>query len=535
MSSTNLDTWQIIQALRSMQHNISVQPEFSGQMEQIKRLLKNDRTGLVSTILDYKIHSGTTSYKIETINPTLNKNLEKWQKSILNKDINIDIPRGLRELSVEYFRERWTSSFVGLRIKWEDVDFGVDGVWNFPTVMWVVDGSAIKTEPNTSLDSRTYTLKTSEGQKPLVNKPNETIIIRKPYAAWYDNYPTPFLVKRGVLFNALLKEAIVNKQADIITQIIPYLFQLKAGSDKLAELQMLGNAKEQMKELKEQLMKSLSEYDTTGEIGKLITTLRYDVNMEHLIPDFVKIFNDESTKAVDKNILAGMGMIEITGFSNTRQEAILNPQVLVQEVKDAVSDWASILEEVMYQLLERNSKNHKILAKSDIRVVPGKIKGFITSDMRSMLRNLYDKGLLSKQTAIEDIGELDFEVEVERRNKETERGLNEKLYPPVTINLEQNENVNPDDVPDDRKPGSPEANNFKSERDEVIAPFNTVDELPESVKNSLPVPAQVIFLRVVNQALENGKSEEDAFKLAWGVVKKTYREPKGNEKKWQKK
>lgn len=532
----SVDLFKVIQALRQLRHNISVPFSFADQMELLTTTIyKNDKTGIVGTVIDFMCHSANVPLSIETKNDTLDSNLSQWQKYYLNKDINIDIPRGLRELSSQYFIERWKSSFIALNVQWDTIDFGLNGKWIMPVRMWLADGASIVVDASdSSLANRKYFLD-RERTKPLITNRDKSVLIRKPFDSWYCNYPVPYLVKRGVLFNALLKNAIIDKQADIIQQIIPYLLLLKSGSDKLAELNMLASESE-MKELKDSIINAVKNYDTTGELGKLLAPLSYDVNVEHLIPDLTKIFNPNILQASDKNILAGLGMIEVEGFSKNRQETILNPKILVEEVKDAVADWVSMLEEVMYQMLERNKSKFPRLAANEIRIVPGLIKSFLTQEMKDMIRGLYDRGLISKQNFVEDVAEFDFEVQVERRTKETERNLDKTLYPPVVQNYEQyaqpTDNNNLENQ--DKKPGSPESKNFKNaEQEFVIAPYQTIDELPESVKKALPVGAQLIFLRAFNSAIKQGHKEEDAFKIAWGAVERVYE--KNSDGKWVKK
>ena len=99
---TSLDLYRELKSLGRA--NINVKKTFPDQVEQIDVLLSNDKTGLVSTVLDFMIHSATVNLKIETKNPTLNDALQKWQKTVLNRNISIDIPGGLRALSTENYR-----------------------------------------------------------------------------------------------------------------------------------------------------------------------------------------------------------------------------------------------------------------------------------------------------------------------------------------------------------------------------------------------------------------------------------------------
>lgn len=50
-------------------------------------------------------------------------------------------------------------------------------------------------------------------------------------------------------------------------------------------------------------------------------------------------------------------------------------------------------------------------------------------------------------------------------------------------------------------------------------PYQNNSQLPEGVKNSLPAEAQTIWRNAFNSAIGQGKSEEDAVKIAWGAVK----------------
>lgn len=539
---------KIVNALRSLRTNINVPFRFHDRMDKIKLLTSNDKTGMVNTVLDFMVHSATVPMKIETQNKNLDKYLSQWQKTVLNKKVSIDVPRGLREVSTEYYRERLFSSFIVLNIKWGNVNLPDGSSFEVPTRMWFTDGSSIYVDGDISaLNTKQYFIgqKSSSNRKQLKNTTNGSVLIRKPFNSLYDVYPTPFLVKRGILFNALLKEAIITKQADVIEAVIPYLLLLRAGTDKLAELEMLAG-EEELKALKDTIVKATEEHDVTGDLGKLIASLNYDVNVEHLIPDLTKIFNSSITNATDKNLLAGLGLIELQGFSSNRQETMLNPKVLIEEVKDSVLDWASLLEEVMYEMLERNKRQHPKVANNEIRVVPGKIKAFVTDDMRAMLRSIYDRGIISKQTGAEEIAEVDFEVEIERRNKEQERELDKKMKPPIIQNLEQFEEPNLEDQ--DKKPGTPEADNFnnailqnfsgkknkqqiKKHSDiNITASFDTIDDLPDNVKNILPIPGQIIFLSAFNSAFDSGKSEEDSIRISWLALAEKFKKDKNG--KW---
>jgi cation transport regulator len=64
-------------------------------------------------------------------------------------------------------------------------------------------------------------------------------------------------------------------------------------------------------------------------------------------------------------------------------------------------------------------------------------------------------------------------------------------------------------------------------------PYPQLEDLPESIKNHLPKHAQEIFRAAFNNALEEYKEEEAAFKVAWSAVKRDYK--KGEDGNWHKK
>ncbi|WP_455662622.1 ChaB family protein [Pradoshia sp.] len=53
-------------------------------------------------------------------------------------------------------------------------------------------------------------------------------------------------------------------------------------------------------------------------------------------------------------------------------------------------------------------------------------------------------------------------------------------------------------------------------------PYQTKQDLPESVRDSLPSHAQEIFKEAFNSASKEYNEEETAFKVAWSAVKKKY-------------
>ena len=73
-------------------------------------------------------------------------------------------------------------------------------------------------------------------------------------------------------------------------------------------------------------------------------------------------------------------------------------------------------------------------------------------------------------------------------------------------------------------------------------PYDSISELPDSVKDNLPKHAKEIYKEAFNSAWDQYKDSEDrkgdasreetAHKVAWNAVKKEYKKDDG---KWQKK
>ena len=114
--------------------------------------------------------------------------------------------------------------------KWENIN----GI-NVPTKMFFVDGGSVyskelkDTDKNIDLIGYEYFL----GQE-KEDRLNKGVIITKPYGRWFDEYPNPYLIKRGIYHNWKIIESLKKRETEVLEQIIPYLFLIKSGTEKLA-------------------------------------------------------------------------------------------------------------------------------------------------------------------------------------------------------------------------------------------------------------------------------------------------------------
>ena len=412
---------------------ISVPVDFAHRQEKIVELLDNDYTGIVKTIVEFMISTGSVNMNFVTDNTNLTKALQDWANHKLNAKISLDIPSGLKALTTQYMRERWTSSFIVLNILWGEIN----GL-TLPSKMWFSDGGqVIVGGDEDALNGKKYFLGDVDNQIRSTDK--HTILIRKPFNSWYVGYPTQYLVGKGVIYNALLKKALISKQADVIEEMIPYILALRAGDATLLAKNMMGDIQKQLGDVKDSLKQAKRNQKYRTDEGDMILKGRYDLNLEHIMPDLTKLFNDTIVKPVNNDLLCGLGLVELQGFSSDRQEAILNPKVLVEEILNGVADFQALMEEVLDIVQEKNSELHPKQMGQDIRVVPGVVKAFLTQDMRKLIKDFTNTGGISLEDSFEALPQgFDFEISKKRRQQEQANGDEDLFFPRVILNQDSN-------------------------------------------------------------------------------------------------
>lgn len=454
---------QLFDALKSPSTRSKVATTFHAQVIQVSRFLKNDVTSMISTIVDFMVQSATVPIKFESKDSKLNTTFTKWQKNV-NAEVNIDIPRGFRSLTEQYFRERWKSSFIILNINW-----GVINGFQMPVDMWFTDGGKVYAErKDTNLSSTKYYIGPKKNLKTQIkNRNKRTVIIRKPYNFLYDQYPTPYLIKKGAIYHGLKKEELLDKQSQGVSQAFPSMLAIKIGSDQAMKTGNMPVQKE-LDDMKQRFIDLKTNTDSRTLNNGLVGAFPYDTNFENILPDFSKIMDPKVTDSTDRNLLMSLGLIEFKGFSTNREESILNPKPLVSEIEDAVEDFVQLMEDVMYEIEKRNPKTDII---EDVTVSHDPIKSLLTDAMKALIRSLYDRGLISKQDTVEGTTTYDFEQQVEKRKNETEDDLDEIMKAPVILNQnsddydegngDSNQNQTPQQVKSEGKLNSKEKSVFK--------------------------------------------------------------------------
>jgi hypothetical protein len=502
---------------------ISIPTDYHGQCASVQNMLGNDISGIINSVLDYSINaSSEANYRIECSEPTLQKLLNLWLD-----EINIEItgiPTGLQPLAKEYFKERWSgSSFCILRAKdWQKIS--VDNVSiEVPTTLWFVNGGSVYVvrpkENNYKLGSDKFFL--DEAHKiEIPEGKNEEIIIQKPYNRWFDQYATPYLVRKGILKNWMGMKVLMEKSDEVISKILPYLFLIQKGTENLFLQGDVNYSDDELKELTENFKTQVQKY--RNEKSKTPTNaVPFDTKYEHLIPDLRNILAEELYRQGYRSILAGLGFIDLLEISPSRQETRLNPKAFISEINEGVTGFKQILLEAIYLIEERNKNAHKKLFtdKGKIIIVNSPLR-INVENLLSDLRSGYDRGVLSIQSYQEILG-ADPTTEKERRDKEAADGDEDRFYPHIINNQEEkgkdtffpskpkkekdekNENQ-------DKKKNTPETkNNTASEEEVELIEETEIEYLKATIGFTPEITENYIRIRVKDPK----DFEQDSFRI----------------------
>jgi len=480
MKKNNILTWFSDMLQLTNSDTVKVPNTYKEQVVAVKNLLTNDQSGLINTVLDFAINCALVEYTVEVENDNLKKILNSWLDNI-NFEIRGKVPVGVDALAKEYFRERWKgSSLLLLRTSWEEV-----GGYYLPTRLWFVDGEDVLVEDDSPdglrrIGDEDYflTALNSEGTPSKYKLPrasNEKYFVQKPFSSWSSLYTTPYLIQKGLYKNAKMLELVVKKGEQVVAKALEYLMLLKKGTENLA---LSSNpdfiySNDDIQKVEQELTEFLNAKKTTQGTPAYVTN--FDTEIEHLIPEYSKILKQELYTPIERRILAGLGLVEIVeGVSSTRKESLLNPKPLVAEVDNGIAGFKQLLTDILVTIVEVNREKHKKYfskrGSSKISIYNTPVTQFINKEAKQMLRSVYDRGGLSRQTLVEVVGELDYKVEKDRRKAELDNGDMELMYPQVIQNLEKEANIKDfEDTPE----GDPDSTkNIEDENKSKTEKFN---------------------------------------------------------------
>lgn len=451
------------------QDAIKVPTDYRQQVIETKALLRNDTSGLVNSILDFSIEAALVDYTLETNDSTLSNVLTNWLKNI-NSLLRGKIPTGLNALAKEYFRERWKgSSNLVLMTQWEDVDG-----WSLPVNMWFLDGEDIvvkdqSTDGVNRIGDEIYFLLTDPKTKKIkriATRSNERFFVQKPFDSWSTIKPVPYLIRRGIFRNMKFYDLLAGKGEDIVRRAVEYMLLMKKGTERLAATGDTNfiYSDDDLKKVKDDFSRFLAEKRRASPISTPTYTTNFDTEIEHLIPDYEKALKQSLYTSLERRLLAGLGMIDIVESTATsRRESLLNAKPLKSEVESGIKDFSQLLNDVLQTIIEQNRDRHpkKTVDKPGLTAIvrAEPIRAFLNDKDKAIIRSVYDRGALSKQTFTQLCGDVNFDVEVQRREAEKDAGLDRTMYPPVIQNQEGiPTDLNGDEVPEDRT--GPESKNF---------------------------------------------------------------------------
>lgn len=506
---------------------IIIPSDFGGQCTVIKQMLKDDITGLTDVLTDFAVQSAKVDFSIEANNDKLNDIFKKWLDTV-NIEVGA-VPIGIKAIAEEYFKERWkASSFCVLKIaKWEKMD-GSDLI--LPTKMFIVDGSSIRAQEvdeadeNLKLGSYKYYIGNNEENKYLIK--SDSSVTNRPYSRWFDKYPTPYLIKRGIYHNYKIIESLKTRQTEILDQIIPYLLLIKKGTEGLATSGTKVYSNPELQEVIGQMQELMDDMKATNygdkNVKSPIRATNFDEDIKHLIPDVGTMFKTELFEQAERNILSGLGFVDIVqGVSSTRREATLNPKAFIQEINSGVESFKEMLTQLLV-LIKIQNESHIKYNSTNLYVCSSPIKGFMTDEFKDKLRLLYTHGGISKRTYTELVGEVDYDTEKFRRERESKSGDEYIMYPPITQNMEDKgidvRGDNPDEdnesIPVDKQTDK-EKYNYSSTEDEVT-PYELINSFDEEIileegKVNTKVRTTEQYLRY--RQIEPNKFEKDSFRV----------------------
>jgi len=526
--------------LSMLLRKIVVPSGFHDQVKAVKEMQVDDVSGLVDSLTDFLVNTANVDFTVETDNVKFTEILRKWLDTI-NIAYNGQIPSGIKPLAKEYFKERWKySSLPILKIsEWTAIEGGII----VPSKMFFVDGESIhardknEDEEDLKIINYDYFLGTKNPEKL-----NKNVIITKPYGRWYDKYPTPFLIKRGVYHNWKIIQSLKKKETEILDQIIPYMLLIKKGTEGLAKERIKTYSDEELKAVTQQFQDLMNTMKGTNLGDKQVKSptraTNFDEEIKHFIPDLSTIFDGKLFAVAERNILSGLGFIDVVEATSTsRRESVLNPKAFIEEAKSGVEDFKQILKELIVQIAQKNKSRIKYVSnKSHITSSP--VRGFMTDDFKNQIRLLWERGQVSNQSYCEMVGEVEYNTEILRREKEAKKGTDYTMYPHLTKNDEGNSLDIPGEKPEenvDDKNGNPIDNDKIDDPDKyntgkvelVIAPYNEVSELPDDVKKKLTITEQKTWLKIWNNAYhfmlgktgDKKKAETYAFRVSWSQIK----------------
>lgn len=479
--------------------DITVSSDFHTRCSKVNVMFDNDVSGIVSSIIDYSINSASEAVlKVECSDETTEKLFNLWLSKI-NLNVN-GVPTGLMELAKEYYKERWAgSSLCLMRVsKWEKISIDNNSI-RVPTLLYFVNGASVyidrKNEKNYKIGTDKYFLD-AQKKNEIPKGKDEKIIVQKPFARWFSKYPSPYVVKKGILKNWMAMEVLASKGDEAISKVLPYLFEITKGDKDVFLKKGTDYSDPELETLIKNFKKAMERYKR--ERGKVpATAIPFDQKYKHLIPDLLPILKEELYRQGYRTILSGLGFIDLLEITPSRQEARINPRPFIAEVNAGITNFKSMLTDVIRLIISQNKIDHKKLFsdKKVLKIVNSPLKINVQLILDS-IRSGYVYGAVSVETYQESLG-IDPGQELERMRKEWRNGLRELFYPHVIQNTERDPDTNISLPPITKK-------EVEKKKEKETEPGNMQEAKIEETEN---------YYRV--RQIDPEKFEKDSFRTIW--------------------
>jgi cation transport regulator ChaB len=527
---------------------IIIPSDFQSQVMLGKEMIKSDTSGLVDSLSQFMVDSASVELRVDTENENFNGILEEWLDNINNEWRGKGVEVGIRGLLREYLNEIWKGAgFPVLKIsKWEKIDG-----YNFPTSMFFVDGGSIYAkdkEDTEKVDLFGYNYFLGKDMEEEIE--GEAFFMYKPFFRWFEKYPTPFFIRRGIFKNWKLIELIKDKQIEMVDRIIPYMLLVLEGSEELTK-QGIVPTDPQLEGIKTKIQEMIDKMNTIDlSINRGLVSPKSPIRasnfaeeIKHLIPDMRSMFDATLTSGAERNILSGFGFIDVVqAVSTSRRESVLNPVVFINQVNSGIEEFKNtVVKDLLNLIKEKNSSAIKYM--NEHMIVESKpVTVFMTDNFLNLIRSLSDRGLLSNELTSELCGKtnVNYELEKRKRTRETEAGDEYIMYPKLIQNQEEKGTdiqgqppkklKSEKEVLPDRKKGTPEAENFNQAILDEDLQLETAELEIEEINDELvSVEGEEIRLEEAKQWKKNrttvnyvrlgqinpNKFQKESFKTIW--------------------
>jgi hypothetical protein len=150
----------------------------------------------------------------------------------------------------------------------------------------------------------------------------------------------------------------------------------------------------------------------------------YDVSVEDVMPDPEVLNFENKYNQANSDILMSLGipMSILTGDAKGDQYTAI--AALLERLFDFRNEMSAFMSSVIEEILEKNGlKNEKF----KITWKHSRLRN--EKELRELVLSLYDRGLLGKETSVEEAGQ-DFDEQVDMIKREKSAGINEIMTPP---------------------------------------------------------------------------------------------------------